>query len=327
MLLSIRCILMTKKLKILPLTISILILVVLIVYSNPEKFFRLIAGSNFVFIGIAFVISNINLLIRVLKWYVLLDNVSFFSLAPVQFFGMTASNLSPGKIAEPLKSVVLKAYRGIPVSLSLPSVVWERTLEVVVLLILSAAGMLFFLKITDKIFWISAASFLVFGFLIVFVLLFLYNTAFRHFMFRIFRKFPVMNRITKHFISNFERSKIKKRRMVYSFTASLAAWLIDGLVIYFSLLAVGVQINPLALTCIFAVSTIIGIITFLPGGLGSTDAVMIFFLTTLNIDYTVAVAGVLISRFLSIWYTNLLGGASLIYLVKKTGLNFKNIYN
>ena len=95
--------------------------------------------------------------------------------------------------------------------------------------------------------------------------------------------------------------------------------------LYLVFLAVGIELSPLMLASIFALATLIGFITALPGGIGSTDVVMAVFLGYFGVEKSMAVAGILLARFLSIWYINLLGGISLIYLIKKLKISYKSI--
>ncbi|MBI4153839.1 flippase-like domain-containing protein, partial [Candidatus Woesearchaeota archaeon] len=114
-----------RKVKILSIAISIFILVLLVLFANPEKFAALVAGSDKSMVIAALGVSTFAIILRILKWRVLVG-VPFRKLVPVQLVGVTASNFSPGKIAEPVKSLILKIREGLPVSSTLPSVVWER---------------------------------------------------------------------------------------------------------------------------------------------------------------------------------------------------------
>ena len=58
-----------------------------------------------------------------------------------QTAGMSASNLTPGKIGEPVKSYLLKKTEGISISRTLPSVVMERVFDVFSVIIISLVGL------------------------------------------------------------------------------------------------------------------------------------------------------------------------------------------
>ncbi|MCD6435201.1 MAG: flippase-like domain-containing protein, partial [Clostridiales bacterium] len=127
--------------------ISLLILIELILYVNPSKLIIEIKKIHTEAIFIAFLLANIATLFRVLKWWVLIDNISIKELIPIQLAGMMISNLTPGKVGEPIKAFILKSLKGINVSESLQSIIWERTLDLIVLLIFTLIGIVLFSKL------------------------------------------------------------------------------------------------------------------------------------------------------------------------------------
>ena len=311
--------------KILTFLLSILILVLLVLYANPAKFLGLISRSNYSFLLIAFCISTVNVLLRVLKWKILLDNISFSKVLPVQLVGITISNFTPGKIAEPFKAVILKLREGRSVSSVLPSVIWERILDIIVLVILAIFGAYSFLMLDSRFFLISAAVILVFLALLAAALLVLYKRTFGRWVFRALKRLPLVNRVSENFIQTFQESNVKKSRIFCSFIITATAWVLEGFILYYAFLSIGIELPPLMLASIFALATLIGVASALPGGIGSTDVVMAIFLSYFGIETSLAVAGVLLARFLAIWYVNLLGGLSLVYLMKKLKISYKSI--
>jgi glycosyltransferase 2 family protein len=316
----------SNVIKLTSLAVSIGIVVALILYANPQKFFLLVSQSNYTLLGFALIVSTINLFVRVLKWQVLLDKISFRTLIPIQLLGTAISNFSPGKIAEPVKCILLKLKTGLAVSNTLPSIILERLVDITVLLLLSLIGIIFFLPLSGSLALLSLLSFTLFVIVIAVVCLFFYNESFRRKLFNFFRKLPLINKLPENFIDNFSKNSVKSRRLLLSFCITILAWILEGVVIYLSLMALGVSLNPLVLATIFALATLIGVATTLPGGIGSTDAVMIIFLGSFGVEHTIAITGVLISRFLSLWYSNLVGGVSMIYLAKKTKLSYKAVF-
>ena len=64
-------------------------------------------------------------------------------------------------------------------------------------------------------------------------------------------------------------------------------------------------------------SVMIGIASSLPGGLGTTEVVMTFLLGLNGVESSIAVAASITFRFMTIWFVNLLGGISFIYMSRK----------
>lgn len=314
-----------RKLKFGLLAFSIAILVLLVLYANPQKFFSLVAGSDYSLLFAAFLVSTTNVFLRIMKWKILAD-IPVKNILPAQLLGITISNFSPGKFAEPVKALILKMRHDIPVSSTLPSIVWERVLDVIVLVLLSLAAVIFFLPLTQNVLLFSLIGFGAFLTLVVASLGFLLNKKFRLKLFGIAKRLPLLNRITESFIENFGKRRISAPKIAYSFLFTAASWILEGFILHFSFRAIGISLDPFALASAFALATIIGISTALPGGLGSTDVVMVIFAGSLGVGSAFAVTGVLLARFLSVWYASLLGGVSLIYLMKKSDFDYKNLF-
>jgi uncharacterized protein (TIRG00374 family) len=303
--------------------VSVIILFGIILYLNPARLAQTLYEADSVLIIYAFILSNFALLFRVLKWKSLLNNVSVKELAPVQFFGITASNLTPGKIGEPIKSMALKMVNGTPVSSSLSTVIWERIMDVLVMMIFGIVGM-YFIAPPQYLPLIIAALGL-FTALIIILLMVMYNEKFGRKFFSFFRKFPVMDKISDQFVSNFySGTGISRKGFLLCFFWTFLAWLFDGLVFYAVFLSLepsGIGITmPFILTCILSLSILVGLLSSLPGGAGGTEAVMIILLGAIGISGAVGGATVLVGRALTFGYSIVLGYFSFLYLGKKINL-------
>lgn len=311
-----------RRYKIIMLAISLVILLAIVIYANPVVIASHIAQSNYIFILAGFIVAFITILLGVLKWKVMLKGVSFVELFPVQVLGYTISNFTPGKAAEPAKAVLLKMRKGIPVSSSLTSIIWERVSDIIAVILFSiiaitslAVGSFFFVSIIGMAIFaaIIAVSFGV-----------LYSRNFGMRLFRFARKLPILKRLPENFMDLFYKIKIKKSRIVACFTVALITWAIEGAVLYLALAAFGIFVNPIVLVGIVSLSIVIGIASLLPGGLGTTEVVMIFLLGLVGVESSIAATAAIVFRFMTIWFVNLLGGLSFIYLSRKFDL--KNVF-
>ncbi|MFH0832276.1 MAG: lysylphosphatidylglycerol synthase transmembrane domain-containing protein [Candidatus Aenigmatarchaeota archaeon] len=310
---------MLKRYRFLLLGISIAILAAIVWYSNPAALVSLLYTADMKWIVIAFIISNISICLRVLKWKVLLKNVGFRELYPVQILGMTISNFTPGKLGEPIKAIILKMRKGLAVSETLPSIMWERIMDIAILIIFSIVA-LQFISLDSRFFLISLISVGIFSSVILTLSIIIYSRKIGVRFFAFFKKFPFLNKVSDNFIETFYSSKIKKRGIFKCLILTIFPWLFEGVILYLSFLAFGITTNPLVLAGIVALSVLIGVASFLPGGMGSADVAMIFILGMTGLGNTVTVAAVLLYRFLSLWYGILIGGLSFVYLSRKMDL-------
>lgn len=301
------------------LLLSFALLFGIVLFSNPLKLLEIISGGDISMIFIAFILSNIAILIRCAKWNVLLTSVKFKDVVPVQLLGVTISNFSPGKAAEPAKAVLLKLKTGKNVSESLRSIIWERILDLVVLSVLAFSA-LQIISVSGSFLFLGILSIGLFLFLVLFLILILRTKNLAHKALRFFRRFPFVNRINDNFLDTFYKQKIGKQKVFASFILTFIAWVLDGFIFYFAFKSVGITVHPLLFAGFIALATLVGIISFLPGGIGSMEVSLLFILGIQGVSGSVAVSGLLLARFLSIWYVAFLGLMSFIYLGRKFDL-------
>ncbi len=303
-------------LKKVPIVVSFAILILIIWFSNPVKLIETASTANKMILILSILASTVALSLRVVRWNFLVEKANFAELYPVQMLGMTISNFTPGKIAEPAKALLLRSRKGIAVSESLASIVWERIFDLIVLLVLAIFGVQ--LILTNSEFFIFGIIGVILVLLIVSVaLLALEVRSFGMRLFEIAKKFPVLRRISDEFINTFYETKFKKTKLGLSFLSTAAAWLMDAVVLYLVLYSLGIQPNLLVIAGIISISAILGIASSLPGGLGSTEIVMTLLLGITGVPATIAVTSTLLMRFISFWYNALLGGISFVYLSRR----------
>lgn len=298
--------------KMLSLVVVIAILLAIIAYANPVLLVNELVKSDIRFVLAALAVSSIGTFFRVLKWSVLV-NVSVRELLPIQLLGIATSNFTPGKIAEPIKAVLLKMRHGVSVSKSLPSIIWERINDLLVLIALSVIAIQA-LALEKNLLFAGSASIVVFSVIIVLFIIVLKNERVGKMLFAALVRLPLLNRISASFVETFYKNKIRKRAILTGLAITVVPWLMEGFIFYFSLMAVGIEAEPLKLAGIIALAALIGVLSSLPGGLGSFEAVTILMLGTLGITGTKAVAGLILYRALSFWYIAFLGWLSFLYL-------------
>lgn len=94
----------------------------------------------------------------------------------------------------------------------------------------------------------------------------------------------------------------------------LLAWGAEGLGLYWLLLGLDIQI-PLALAVgIYALAVLAGALSFIPGGLGSTEAALVLLLGTQGVGTATALAVALVCRLVTLWFAVLLGGVAMFWL-------------
>jgi glycosyltransferase 2 family protein len=92
----------------------------------------------------------------------------------------------------------------------------------------------------------------------------------------------------------------------------LVAWGSEGLAFYYIMHTLGSDMSFQVALFIYAFSMLVGAISFLPGGLGGTEATMVTLLMLNHVAQPQAVAATVLIRLFTLWFAVLLGVISLV---------------
>ncbi len=308
------------KLKFVSLAASIGLLGALLFYSDFSKVLEILSRSSPLLVGLALAFSTLPMVSRAFRWKLLLKKIGIglpiSRVFPVFMAGLFISNVTPARSGEPFRSYLLKKREGIGFSNSISSVIIERVFDLLTLIAVSAAGILlvqgFFLAAILNLVIVVYLAFIAFA--VTVCTSRKRVEAFSRFFVRLFGWLPVVKRAGHRIedkAGNINESFMKYRSwpgVATLLIVSIFIWLLDGAVGYIAFRALGIEVDLLLFTFIMAVSVLIGIATSLPGGIGSADAVMALLASGLfGISLPLATAGILLFRFLTIWYDMAVG--------------------
>lgn len=249
-------------------------------------------------------LSLSNYLLRFLRWagyLALLDAPVDWRINLNAYFAGFALTTSPGKLGETLRSVLLKPH-GVPTTSSLAAFFAERASDLLAILVLTAIGL-----------WSYPPARPVVGLTLACVLLALLLVQWTALITAIDRWAAARpQKVAKLLVRLCEI--ILHFRRCFSLPALMAgllvgvlAWLAEGLGFWWLLGALG---HPLPLNTavfIYAFAMLVGGLSFLPGGLGSSEAVMIALLMLNGFPEPAAVTATLICRLATLWFAVGLG--------------------
>jgi len=220
-----------------------------------------------------------------------------------------ALTTTPGKAGETIRSVLLRPH-GVSYPTSLASFFTERFLDVLVIAILASLTVLAFKN---------------------YIALVLITSAIILFMLPLVRS-PLLISVLTSLHDRFKRPRIKTtlehlitlvrsaqqflawRQISSGMALGLLAWSIQGFAFYFIVTTLNVEIGLLAAMGIYAISLLAGAVSFIPGGVGSTEVAMGLLLAALGADTPIAVSAPLISRLSTLWFAVALGLLSSAWL-------------
>ena len=267
-------------------------------------------GWNGLIFALSF--SLISYFIRFNRWnYFLLQlgqKVPFWDNLRIYIAGF-ALTATPGKSGEALRGVFLHDFN-VPYRKSFAAFLAERFSDLFAIALLAAAGL-----------WSRSESQIPVMATLAVLVLILFIVQQEQWL-KKFEKFAQDRFSPKiaHFIE-FVVETILSFRTCFTIKAltvgtilGVISWAAEGVAFYYILQLLGVSISIHHAIFIFAVSLLIGALTFLPGGLGGVEVSMIQLLTVFGASAAAATSATIMIRLATLWFSVLLG---LIALPKK----------
>ncbi len=253
-------------------------------------------------------LSLSNYLLRFVRWsryLALLDApVAWRINLPVYFSGF-ALTTSPGKLGEMLRSVLLKAH-GVPAPASVAAFFAERFSDLLSILVLTAVGL-----------WAYAPARPVVGLALAAVFAALLLVQWTRLIAAIDRwaaaRVEKWAKLIVHLcdvVLHFRRC-FGLSALAMGLCIGVVAWFAEGFGFWWLLGALGNALPLPTAVFIYAFAMLIGGLSFLPGGLGSSEAVMIALLAGNGFPAAAAVTATLICRLATLWFAVALGAVFL----------------
>ncbi|MGC8594146.1 MAG: lysylphosphatidylglycerol synthase transmembrane domain-containing protein [Candidatus Kryptoniota bacterium] len=259
-------------------------------------------------------LSLLNYSLRFARWQIYLHALDI-KIPTGESLGIFISGLAmavtPGKMGEVLKSYFLKTLNGTSISKSAPIIVAERLTDLLALTTIAIVGA----------YVIGYAKDLV----LIFALIFVAGTVLISirpaslFIIKLFDKISIVSKWTKNIETAYESSYtvLTGSTLFFSLLISIAAWFSESLGFYFVLQGLNIHLRILSASFIYSFSTIIGAISFLPGGLAATETSLTGLLVLAKIPKGISVAATLIVRSATLWFAVIIGTFVLSYMQKR----------
>ena len=239
------------------------------------------------------------------RWQILLRN-SNITIPPKSSFGIYISGFSlsfiPGEAGEFLKVQLLKNKFNIPRSKTSPIIITEMLYNAVGLVVLSITSIWFF-EFTIYIF-------VIFSTLLILLFYLINNKKYFLKVINIFLKIKFLKKYVEPMTESLEtiQNLTKGKVLFYSIILTIFFWFVECVAIHLLLLSFGINtIELLAVIPMYTGSIILGVISFLPFGLGVFEASLAGFLSLRGIDISIALTIVIVARIITRWYSVFVG--------------------
>jgi uncharacterized protein (TIRG00374 family) len=264
----------------------------------------------------------VNYSLRWIKWHYYLHLIGIKDISRINsaavFIGGFVLALSPGKVAELLRSVVLREMTGTPVARSAPVIIADRVTDGLAMLVLGAisfGGMLFTSAENNEVlFEYVPAYFAVLGILLTGIIVIQIRPLFMWIL-NILEKIPVIGRLSKALHELYESSYelFRPIPLLVAVGIGTISWSGESIGFFLILHGLGLDASWLLLwqaMFMLAAATIIGAVSGLPGGLGAAEFTIVGMIQLFVLHHSdpgFAGTAALLIRLATLWFGVILG--------------------
>ena len=317
------------------LIIGIGILIGMILFIGPGNIESAIKLANPWYIALAVIIQFVVYGLWTWRWSINIKSLDIsvkkIHIFPMLMVGLAVNNITPSARGggEPLRGYVLSKYSKSSFEKSFATVIADRGLDTfpfMVLAVITIIAAIFYLNLPNYAIYtlIIAVSVLVVAFCIALYMSF--NLEFGRkvslWIVGLIKRFSkkdhskLKDKALKaiHGFQNSMRTMVKDREVLWhGIPLSFLIWILEIIRVYIVFSAFNVDISLLVIAEVFIISTLIGLIPLLPGGLGAVDGLMIILFSAAGVPPSISVGATLIERLISFWMTSIIGISLLPY--------------
>ncbi len=299
--------------------ISLILIVLLVIWIGPSNIYESLKTANWELIFLAIIIHLTAILVRSLRWgFIINQPKKIRKNYIVKTIGLFAGNLSPMRAAgEILNAVAGKKINEISISKGLSAGLTERFFD------LTIAGLLLIFAsfFMPKIHYIALIGGLLTLGLVFVVFLINWNKNFSLWLYKklnpIISKLPITgDNLDSLFIkftdavmdmTQYTNSFTNFRNLIIVLILSISSWLLECARLFTVLYAFNIHISFLSIIIIFFLANLIGIISVLPGGIGSIELSLTGLFVIVGVPVALAGSIAIIDRLASFWVVNFMG--------------------
>jgi len=271
------------------------------VYGNYEKVLVAVSSFRMEYIPVLLSLAFTNYLLRAFKWHYFFKvvglDISLKESLYVFLSGLLMA-VTPGKFGEVWKSWLVRDLRGYELHRTVPIVFMDRLTDVIAILTLASFGVL--------IFGASILSFSIIAAILFIMLIMLRSETIMLVIFGMSARFEGAK---KAYLNSL--NLLHWRVFVLAVLISLSAWFMECLGFYLTFRGLSVEAGLLESTFIYAISSVAGALTMLPGGLGVTETSMAGLSSHLfGLNKSTSIAATFIIRAVTLWFAVIVGAIS-----------------
>jgi len=304
------------------LIIGLAVVIAISLFSDLRAVGNDLLTFDWVLLPLILIGTVINYWLRWLKWdyylrYLKLDRDIDRSTSGLIFTAGLVMSVTPGKMGEVLKSFLLRQRNGTPISRSAPIVLAERLTDGIAMLLLMGLGLTLYPP--------ARPLFVILVLLTIIGIIIVQRQTLALAIIRMIARLPLGQRLAPRLETIYTTTAqlLHWRILLVSTMISVISWGFECLAFFWVLMGVGSTPSWLLLlqaTFIFAASTLFGLVSFLPGGLGASEVSSVGLLLALvGLSASAATTATIVIRFCTLWFGVLLGVVALAWLNRYPG--------
>ena len=279
---------------------------IFVILSDVEKLFFSINSMKLELIPAILGIQFISFFFRSIRQRKFLKKIGFdltFKKNFIIFLSGLSMLMTPGGTGSAIKLQFLKNEFGYQRRKTLPIVFYERYHDFLAIITIMIIFSFFYSVLISQILIGISISVM----LITFVIL-----RKEKFLNIILEKFGKI-KFVKKFLDNTIETKnslislISIKEFVFAWIVSIVAVMLDLVAVYLIFDAIKIKIGFIESSLLFLTSIIAGLFSFLPAGIGVTELSFLGLLSIYGIEFSLATAVVLVIRFLTLWFSTIVG--------------------
>ncbi len=245
-------------------------------------------------------------LLRALRWHYYARTLGWpvpFGANLLAFCASFAFTATPGKAGEVVKAALLRSRYRVSLADTAGVLLIERMGDVAAVLLLGLGGLAMFPN----------------GWAICVIavggmgatMVFLTNEGLYRPLILRMASHPTLGRLATKALQLIDtgRALLRPQPLFIGLAIAVIAWGCEAIAFWLILGGLGVSIPAVAAFSVYALSTVVGAISMLPGGIGGVEATMLVFLTVLGVDTGRAVVSILLIRLSTLYFVSILGVA------------------
>ena len=280
-----------------------------LILSDFSKLSEKIIDFKIEYLPVILILAPLGWLALYYRWVLLLRNLNYnlphkknFQI----FLSGFALSVTPGKVGELLKSQLLKDSFGIPRKITAPVILVERLYNAVGIVTVSSFGIWFF-DFSGIVILITTC---------ILVVIFVSLRIKKLFLILIQKisKIKFLSKFSDSFSDSYDvvNTSIKPKIFIISSLLSVVYWILESIAVYFILRSFGIDFLELYnVIPAYATSIILGVVSFMPAGLGVVEGTLVGLLSIQGLAISAAITLTIFIRIFTIWYSVIVGFVAL----------------